>query len=225
MNPALESTLTLASTAIEAARREVRRAEGLGAGASGDNREAAARARSAAYVFMSAALERCVKDSLGAILVEINTQGVALSGVRTSLFALLCSGDLAFIRSSGNRKSLDRHARAADMFARVLDPGGCVFPTAILPLDGRTLRAAHFETLWIVFGFPAPALPHPAYSLALSDLADGRNDVAHGLVDPVAFGRGKATPDVARLVDRIEDVILHVVATADDYLASRRYAR
>ena len=211
MNSALESTLTLASTAIEAARREVRRADVPSLGANADVREASARARSAAYVFMSAALERCLKDSLFAVLHEISAQGMALRDVRTSLFALLCSGDLVFIRSSGNRKTLDRHARAAAMYARIFDSADCSFPVDLLPLDGRTLRAAHFETVWAVFGFPAPSLPHPTHSLALSDLADGRNVVAHGVVDPVAFGRGKATHDVGKLVDKIEDVILHIV--------------
>jgi hypothetical protein len=185
----------------------------------------AARARSAAYVFLSAALERCLKDSLGAVLGEINARGVVLKDLRTSLFALLASGDLEFMRTSGRRRTLERHVRAVGMFGQVLGGIGCSFTKDLLPLDGRTLRAAHFDTIWAVFGFPRPALPNPTHSLALSDLANGRNDVAHGVVDPVTFGRGKATADVVRLVDKIEDVILHVVATSDGYLTSQMYKR
>lgn len=111
------------------------------------------------------------------------------------------------------------------MFATVMDTAPCAFAVDSLPLDGRTLRANHFETMWAVFGFPRPVLPHPTHSLALADLAQGRNDVAHGLVDPVTFGRGKATPDVAKLIDRIEDVILHLLVTADAYLTSKLYQR
>ena len=75
----LNAALTSASTAIEAARREVHRADVLSLSLTADHREQAARSRAAAYVFVSAALERCLKDSLTAVLGEINGKQLAFT--------------------------------------------------------------------------------------------------------------------------------------------------
>ena len=190
-----------------------------------ERREQAARARSAAYVFMSAAIERCVKDVLVAVLREINAQGVPFKDIRTSLFALLSSGHIDFIRASGKSRTLERHTRAVAMFSQVVDAGNCAFSLEVLPVDGRTFRATHLQAIWTVFGFNGVPVPNPTHALALQDLATGRNEVAHGTVDPVTFGRGKATADVAKLIDRIEDVVLHFVSTADNYTSGAHYLR
>jgi hypothetical protein len=68
-------------------------------------------------------------------------------------------------------------------------------------------------------------VPHARHSLALRDLADGRNKLAHGEVDPVVFGRGKNVIDIRRLVEMVEDIILHFGAAALRYLANNEYVR
>jgi hypothetical protein len=94
-----------------------------------------------------------------------------------------------------------------------------------LPLDGRTLRAEHFERIWHVFGIPGPSLPAPKHGMALKDLAEGRNKVAHGTVDPISFGKSKAASDVIQLSYRVDEILVHVLAQLDDYLVQARYAR
>jgi hypothetical protein len=76
-----------------------------------------------------------------------------------------------------------------------------------------------------VFRFPASALPAVRHALALNDLADGRNDVAHGRVAPIAFGRRKVTSDVLRIVDYVEDFGTNLVVAIDEYLSQRQYLR
>jgi len=111
------------------------------------------------------------------------------------------------------------------MFGRLGLGSTCVFDLQHLPLDGRTMRSVHFETIWRVFGFPMPILPAQAHGLALADLAAGRNEVAHGRTDPVAFGRHKAAVDVSRLVGKVEDVIIHLIAASDAYISQKLYLR
>jgi hypothetical protein len=225
MISALVSALDVTSSAIDAARWEVRRADTLDISSGLDRREQAARARAAAYVFTSAALERCLKDSLNAILGEINAQGVALKDLRPSLLALIASGDVDFIRTSGKTKALARFLRVAAMFDQVVDSRVCAFVAGLHPVDGRTLRAPHFETVWAVFGFSGPPLPNAKHALALADLATGRNEVAHGSIDPVSFGRAKATSDVTNLISQIEDIMQHLIGTADHYVTRSGYKR
>lgn len=109
----LSAALDLASEAISAARWEIRRADTLSLSVAVDVRDQAARARSTAYVFMAAGLERCTKDCLRRVLGEINSRGVLLKDLRPNLFALQCSGDIDFLRSSGRAKTLARADRAA----------------------------------------------------------------------------------------------------------------
>jgi hypothetical protein len=68
-------------------------------------------------------------------------------------------------------------------------------------------------------------LVSPKHRLALEDLADGRNDLAHGEVDPITFGRRKVYADLIRMMDMIDDILLHLCQTASDYLASNGYNR
>jgi hypothetical protein len=100
-----------------------------------------------------------------------------------------------------------------------------VFSDVVLPLDGRTLRPEHFETIWRVFGLPGAPLPSGRHSFALNDLADGRNAVAHGRSSPTMFGRSKVMADVVRIVDFIEEVVLATAVAADTYLRAHQYRR
>jgi hypothetical protein len=225
VHPQLKLALDSACDVVDAARWELRNADPLEISSSPERRAQAARAKAAAYVFIAAALERCFKDVLGAIVLELNARAVPLLKIRTSLFALLCIGELEFQRTSGKQKHLERHQRAAIMFGQVIAGGACTFNPVHLPLDGRTIRHAHFDAVWAVFGLPPPVLPATNYRLALEDLATGRNDVAHGHVDPVAFGRKKAAHDVSRLVGKVEDVVLHLVSAGDAYLQKKLYLR
>lgn len=179
--------------------------------------------KASAYVFAAAALERACKEALTAVLREINAAALPPEKLRASLFVLHCAGDLDSI-AGGSRRSLKRHNRAVDMFETVFSAVPVPLAT-VLPLDGRTPRAKQFETIWRVFGFVSTPMPHPACSLALEDLADGRNEIAHGEVDPVVFGKAKPLSDVGKLVKRAEDVLLHLFACADDYLAHQRFLR
>lgn len=221
-NARLNSTLAATTVLLDVASREVRAAVALEESTLTDRQEQAAIRKAGAYMYAAAALERACREGLLAVIAEINAHGVAPDRLRVSLFALHCAAELDAI--GGGPKSLERVVRAAEMFETVFGTVHAPLGT-VLPLDGRTPRAAHFATIWRVLGFPGPALPDPACALALDDLADGRNDVAHGVRDAIAFGRSKAVADVARLVGRVEQMVGHLFASADAYLDQRLFLR
>src|SRR6185369_17293894 len=192
-NARLSSTRATITTLLDVASREIRAAAALEESTQPDRQEQAAIRKAGVYLYAAAALERACREGLLAVIAEINAHGIAPERLRISLFALHCAAELDAI--GGGPRSLERVVRAAAMFETVFGAAHAPLGT-VLPLDGRTPRAAHFATIWRVLGFPGPAVPDPACTLALDDLADGRNDVAHGVRDAIAFGRSKAVADV-----------------------------
>lgn len=175
-----------------------------------------------AYIWLASIVERFIKRALSSILDEINAREVHREHIKYSLFALAVANELD---SMENSKKLRKWRQRAKAFCSVADSTPVVFNSAIIPIDGRTIRGDHLETIWETLGLSGDPVPHPRCMWALSDLADGRNNLAHGEVDPVAFGRRKTISDMRRLVDTIEDVVLHVCEASQRYLANNEYIR
>lgn len=216
--------LALAGREINRIRTDLNHADvsGLGLAAPVPERERSATIRAYCYIWLAAVLERVVADTLREVLAEINVGALPHRDIRTSLFGLLCDGELQSI--SDRSRQTGWSIRVA-LFARLADASPTTFASEILPLDGRTLRAEHFDTIWLVFGLDGDSMPTPRHRASLRELADGRNNVAHGKVDPVTFGKTKATSDIATLTNRVEDIVAHFVAAMDDYLQCARYRR
>jgi hypothetical protein len=178
--------------------------------------------RAHVYVWLAALLERVVRDAIRDSLRELNSLGLSHNKVRASLFALLCDPEIMSV--------VDRTRQAAwgirvGLFDRVLTHAPAVFSEDILPLDAKTLRGEHFDNIWVVFGLSGPSLPGPQHRVALKDLAEGRNEVAHGHLDPVIFGKAKATSDLLRLATRVDEIITHLLNALDQYIGKRHYSR
>ena len=68
-------------------------------------------------------------------------------------------------------------------------------------------------------------VPSALHRVALRDLADGRNKVAHGHVEPELFGKSKAASDVKNLIGRIEAIGEHVILCGESYINNEEYLR
>jgi hypothetical protein len=188
----------------------------------GPRRDHAASAKAQAYVLLAAGLEFYVRETLTQVLKEIGSRAVRLADLRVTLFAVVSAPGFDSMGAVGGLK---KWRKRVEVLSQTLESGTYATGSVGLPLDGRTLRPAHFQLVWAVFGFPTSPLPGPLHALALSDLAEGRNAVAHGNVDAVVFGRGKAITDVRRLADRVEEIVLHTEYAADLYLGQSLYMR
>lgn len=167
-------------------------------------------------------LERVVKDAIKATLREIAARAPALKDLRLSLFTLIC--DSQFESMVSQSKSNAWETKIA-LLQRTVDPAPALFPEHVLPLDGKTIRAEHFDAIWLVLGLPSSSTPSAVHRLALKELAEGRNEVAHGDQDPVSFGRIKATVDLLNLVNRVDDIVIHLLSRLDEYIEKRIYER
>ena len=219
----LEPPLNEAARRIEFLRRNLARAAHDEPDANLARRESAALVKAQSYVLLSAALESYVTTILDAVIAEIGAAGRPQQDLRATLFSMWCAPTFDSLREVRGRRMWERRT---ELYPPIFSPNG--LPAGVpyaLPLDGRTLTGDHFEVIWKVFGFLPPELPGPIHGLALRDLAGGRNDVAHGNQDPVAFGLAKAVTDVTRLTQRIEDIVEHLALKADEYIRNDLFLR
>jgi hypothetical protein len=183
--------------------------------------DSANRVRAWAYVRISSALEQYCKQIVRSTMSAINAAVVLGTSLRHSLFALSCDSYFASLKDVRGLKSWNR--RVAILSA--IEDGSLVAFPDVLPLDGRTIRPEHFETIWVVFQLPGTSLPHPSHKLALLELADIRNDLAHGEVPDRKVAGLKSAQDVLRLLLRIEEICMNFYKSMMDYLSNQRYLR
>jgi MAE_28990/MAE_18760-like HEPN len=174
------------------------------------------------YVWLAAALESAVRDVLGAVLDHVNSAGISLAELRLSLFALIESPQFDSLQQV---RGLRMWQSRAQVFKSVNSTSTCSLRPDALPLDGRTIKTQHLETIWHVFGFQGDSVPSPLHRLALRDLAEARNDIAHGQEDAGLIAGRKSVPDLLRFMDRIEEVATHIWMTTYDYLDRNAYKR
>jgi hypothetical protein len=217
-----EAEIALASRELSRIRADIAHADVTALSALTPVQERAAAMRAASYVWLASTLERVVRDSIQATLREISASSQPLKQLRLSLFSLVCDSEF---NSVADRARSNAWQAKIDLLERTVSAAFAELPEEILPLDGRTIRGEHLDTIWLVFGLPNTSPPSPLHRIALKDLADGRNQVAHGNADPVTFGRKKATLDMHRLVERVDDVIAHLLTTLDSYIDKRLYLR
>jgi hypothetical protein len=216
---ALDNALSETAAEIERLRQELYRSDVMLTSTAREHRVAAA-TKASTFVWLSASLEAYVQRTIQYLVAELNVLAVPCTVLRRSLFSLLCAPDFDSLQS---KRGLSMWQRRTSVFIRLADPNAAVLNPELLPLDGRTINGDHFETIWQVFGFSGSALPSPRHRLALKDLAEGRNRVAHGEQDPVNFGRQRVYSDVLRLVAHAEDVVEHLAVAVVEYLASEYY--
>lgn len=185
-------------------------------------REAAATTKAGVYVWLAAALEEFVRQELSLLMAEVASVNPAYVDLKPSVLAVVLK---PAIDSLMDMRGLKLWNRSAELLKRTTD--GAVAPVAgaAHPLDGRTLKERHFQTVWDVLGLPGRPVPSPRHALALKELARVRNELAHGSLDPIVFGRSKAMADVLRTVGAVEDLGQHLHLAAETYLAGRGYLR
>jgi hypothetical protein len=202
-------------------KRQVIATDVLTLSGSATDRDRAAAIRSSSYVWLAAALEVFVSRSLSLVLSIVNSSVKSHAQLRPSLLALVLHPQFESLVTVRGLKQWGGRARLLQL---VIDTGTAIFGDQH-PLDGRTLRHRHFETIWSVYGLEGEPLPSPVHGLALLELAEWRNKLAHGRVDPISFGRTKALRDVVRLIDLVDDVAQHLHIASDAYVSKGGYLR
>ena len=185
-------------------------------------RELRADVHASSYVHPAAALEQLVGNMLTAVVNEINVCVGTLADLRLSLFAMAQAGPLDSLQDV---RGLKMWGRRTEVFGKIASSDTCLLNPAQLPLDGRSIRPEHLDTIWQVLGLGGDPFPGPIHRLALNSLANNRNAVAHGEEKPSTVADRSSIPDTLMLLDRIEQVVIHMWEATTAYLSAATYRR
>jgi hypothetical protein len=181
-----------------------------------------ARTIAASYVWLAAVLERFISTSMRALLLELDTLGIPIDDCQPGVAAIAAASHFDSLKAL---KALAGWRKRAELLGSIRAASAAKLADAPIPRDSRTIRTDHLATLWQVFGFKGSHLPTPIHRQFLEALADARNELAHGHIDPIAFGRARTYSDALQLLSRIEDIVVHVLLTANEYLSNKHYLR
>jgi hypothetical protein len=184
--------------------------------------ELARTSRAWAYVAMAATLEEFVRGFVDELTLHINGAGLTLSDMNLGVVSLVATSDFDSAASGRGQKMWSRRSAILKLAAST---EVAAVPGGLRPLDGRTIKQSHLDSLWQIYGLPGQPLPSPLHALALRDLSEGRNTVAHGNVDPNSFGAQKPYSDVLRRVEQTEDIVVHLAAAGATYVANAGWTR
>jgi hypothetical protein len=179
------------------------------------------RARSWTYVWLGAILESFIRDVLAAAASEINVASVQFVDLRRSLYSLVAATRFDSLQKI---RGLEMWKARADLM-ELPDSPGIASGINARPMDGRTIEAAHLILMWHVFGFPGAPFPGPVHKMYLLDLKENRNRLAHGEMSPLAMSKLKTATDLIRLVDHVEDIVIHINQAIDSYMKAKMYLR
>jgi hypothetical protein len=175
-----------------------------------------------AYVWSAAALEMFVRQELALLAVAISNKNIKKGDARRSLLALLLTSAFDGLSNSSGMKAWRRRVTLLEETGS--SDIGLLNPN-VYPVDRKTLKAEHFETIWAVYGFGGSPLPSQRHALALKELSNFRNELAHGQIDPLTFGRTKTYLDARRTLGAVEDIASHLHIAADAYLQADQFRR
>lgn len=182
----------------------------------------AALVRSSVYIWLSAALEIYVQEINTALLMEIEKRRIK---IRNSNPVLLAISEYASFDALKDLRGLKMWAKRSEITVRGQSSDLLVFQEKITPVDGKTLRFEHMETIWRIFGFDGDCIPSHLHRMAMEDVAEKRNDLAHGRENPVSAGISMNTVDLNNLVKRYEEIGGHLLGACSTFLENKRHLR
>lgn len=187
-----------------------------------DERSQASKFRALAMLEVAAGFERFLSRVVDKLNFEISRAGIRKSEVTRTIMSVALNDIFSSIKSVQGVKLIGKRV---ELFRQLeLDHAVDVsFVKSGLLYGGKTPRGEHISLIWSVYSIDQPFSPSQQHILALDSLADSRNEMAHGETSMIQAGRRKTSSDVFNLIEKIDELALHLIAKMDGYLAGEGY--
>lgn len=178
---------------------------------------------SSAYVLTAAATEEYIREMISGLCKEIKKANPNFSELRPSLVTIFAGSQINSLRDLKDYEKIWGKRRE---ISNLFSSNETINEKNIdVPLDGKTIRPVHLETIWEIFGFSGQAFTSLIYRASLTDIADGRNDVAHGHVSIKKFAHLKGALDTDKKIQRLKELALHFTLNAERYILNKLYLK
>lgn len=218
-----EKILDRTLTELNAITQSLRWAEVAVLNASLGEKRSAHLVTSSSYVLVAAAIENFARETVNSLSKDIRASKASPKDVKISLLSVFGDAHVISLRDVRDYQKLWN--KKLELLAMISDEQPLPEAAMDLPLDGKTIRPIHIETIWAVFGLPKSPFPNLLCRAALTDIADGRNEIAHGHIEVSTFSKKKGARDTLKKIARIEELLTHITLQAMDYIAKKQYLR
>lgn len=178
--------------------------------------------KSSAFVMLAANMEWATSGVLRCVVEEIDRQEIPFHKLRSSLLAIALHPQFESVKQVSFMKEMSRRVEILGTPTAIRS---CQLSQGQLPLDGKTIRPHHLDLIWEIFGFAGSPLAGPVEKLALTSVADVRNELVHGDTSPVVVAGRQGIDVILRRVSQIEDIVLRLCLAADEYLQQSGFLR
>jgi predicted nucleic acid-binding Zn finger protein len=175
------------------------------------------------YVLCAAIIEEFTRKAVAKLCEEIISSNARHCDLKYSLIGAFSDHYFEAIR---NLRDYDKAWRKRlELLSLAASTENPVRMSEDAPLDGKTIRPIHLETIWRIFDLPDNPFPILVWRAALVDVADSRNDIAHGHMTAVAFAKRKGASDTTKKIRRIQDLLTHIALQFSSYIDQKKYLR
>ena len=158
---------------------------------------------------------------------HVDSRGVGARNLRTSLHALVSATDFRSLQQLRDPEKV--FAKRMEVLERTVSAmhHALTLDSHEFGFDGESIRPRHIANLWSLFGLPGQPFENIHQRVALSVLADNRNDYAHGNIPLHQFLQNPECTSASLLqrIDAIEGWFFHCWATETEYFTNRGYRR
>jgi hypothetical protein len=174
--------------------------------------------KASAYVSLAAILEFAIREIGPEVRAEVLRACPHPELLRAELAAIAAHRSFASA-SNSNRTGLIERVRLSKGPTLSTDD----WTDDILFADGRTVDGTSFDALWGVLGLPGDSLPSTGHRLALGEIKDLRNRIAHGEDEAARVGASKTFHELFLRISQVEDVLERLDASLDTWIADRAW--
>ncbi|HEX5474545.1 MAG TPA: MAE_28990/MAE_18760 family HEPN-like nuclease [Vicinamibacterales bacterium] len=181
----------------------------------GHPKEVALNAKGLIFVQLYAVYEYCVNAAFQAALSTIRSHLLTCDRVHPELISLALHP--AFEGLADTPKKSERWLRRAEIVRKAISADPLILGNTF-PGDENKMRVEQVETVFAVLRVAQPAVNDPRLPLAIKELVELRNGVAHGLVSADEIGKRFSIPDLAKRTDDMERYCNYVLAALEEHV-------
>ena len=201
---------------LSEARRIIALARSIESAADADARSL----RGVVYVLLYGAVEYSVSNAVQTVLRFISESDASYSELRQSVYAIALDAHFTSLAFVGSEK---KWAKRLELLEHQTSASICRIRDDLLTDQLQNVRISTLRSLFGALGLNGDVVSHPSFLGYINDIADRRNELAHGELSPADVGGRKTNDDVERALSAVDDTVSYLLDRFENYCRQREF--
>jgi hypothetical protein len=174
------------------------------------------------YVVLYGVIEYAVKSAVQIALQRVGGLRVRYADLNQAFYAVALDPSFTALAFVGAERKWTKRSEFLTLQTsnEVCKPSDTLFDDQTMNVRFETV-----STLFECFCISDPVVPNLRLKGLLNDIANNRNDVAHGSLSAQAVGARRTTEEMEKFVDDVETVVTHILACFEARLTQLTFVR